>query len=144
MELVANVWPVADQLTGLVQRFVMRAYALDADDATISRTLTALAASDFLMARVFAIPKNFQEVTQHGDLQGCVSLPLFHQYQSAILDQAFRLFESRHAQLQGISVSGPEPVGIGQLPSFPENPYLLVTVLLETPDGRLIPQLSTS
>ena len=30
MELVANVWPVVDVGTGLVQRYFMRAYAMDA------------------------------------------------------------------------------------------------------------------
>lgn len=74
MELVANVWPVADSLTGLVQRYLMRAYALEADDATISNTLTALAPSDDPMARPFAIPDRFREVTPHGTLTGCVSL----------------------------------------------------------------------
>ena len=142
MELVANVWPVADQSTGLVQRFMMRAYAVDADDATISDLLTTLAPSDYLMARVFPIPRQFREVTAHGDLTGCVSLSLFHQYQFAILEPAFRTLEADHAKLQGISTTGPQPVGIVESPTYPENPYLVVTVLIETPDGRLIPQLS--
>jgi hypothetical protein len=129
-------------MTGLVQRFLMRAYALDADDETISRTLTALAPSDFLAARLFSIPKHFREVTAHGDLVGCVSLPLFHQYQFAILEPAIRALESEHSKPKGISMAGPQPVAVGETPTFPENPYLVVTVLLETPDGHLIPQLS--
>ena len=36
MELIANVWPVADAGTGIVQRYFMRAYAIDAEDHVIS------------------------------------------------------------------------------------------------------------
>ncbi len=36
MELDATVWPVANPLTGLVQRFFMRAHEIDADDTVIS------------------------------------------------------------------------------------------------------------
>jgi hypothetical protein len=59
----------------------------------------------YLMARVFPIPSQFREVTAHGDLTGCVSLPLFQQYQFAILEPAFRTLEADHAKLQGISTS---------------------------------------
>jgi hypothetical protein len=144
MELVANVWPVADSLTGLVQRYLMRAYALEADDATISDTLTALAPSDYPMARAFVIPDQFREVSPHGTLTGCVSLALFHHYQFTILDPAFRWWESAHATLQGISMTGGEPAPRRETPLFAEDPYLVVTVLLELPDGRLIPQLPNS
>ena len=36
MELVANVWPIVDQMTGVVQRFLFRAYALNATDQEMS------------------------------------------------------------------------------------------------------------
>lgn len=140
MELVANIWPVADQQTGLVQRFFMRAYALEADDDTISRTLTALAPSDWLTARVFAIPQRFQEVSPFGTLAGCVSLRLFHEYQFAIIEAALREWEDSYPRLQGIRADG-QTAGEVTIPRFPENPYIVVTTLLETPDGRLVPQL---
>jgi len=132
MELVANVWPVADSLTGLVQRFLTRAYAVDADDAP----------SDFLLAPPFAIPPRFRVVTPHGTLEGCVDLNRFHQETFAILDPAFRWWEAAHAKLQGIAVTRPQPGHRIETPRFAEDPYLVVTVLLEMPDGRLIPKLS--
>ena len=144
MELVANVWPVADSLTGMVQRYLMRAYALEADDTTISDTLTALAPSDYPMAHAFAIPDQFREVTPYGTLGGCVSLALFHNQQFAILEPAFTWWESAHATLQGISMTDGEPAHRRETPLFAEDPYLVVTVLLEMPDGRLIPQLPNS
>jgi len=144
MELVANVWPVADQLTGLVQRFFIRAYALDADDATISRTLTALAPTDFIMAKVFRVPKAIRTMTDFGTLEGCVGIGDFHMLQSQVLDAAFQELEQDFAKLQGISMATGKPTAIGILPRFPEDPYLVVTTLVETPDGRLLPRLPAS
>ena len=141
MELVANVWPVVDEQAMLVQRFMIRAYAVEADDAAISALLTTLAPTDYLLARVFPIPARFRQVSPHGELVGCVSLTQFHQQQFSILEPAFRALEADHAPLQGIAVTGTQPVGTGKIPRFPENPYLVTTVLLETPDGRLIPQI---
>lgn len=141
MELVANVWPVADQLTGLVQRFFMRAYALDADDAVISRILTALAPSDYLLARVFPVPKDIRTLTDFGPLEGCVGIGDFHLLQSQVLDAAFQELEQDFAKFQGISMTTGTPTIIGTLPRFPPEPYLVVTTLVETPDGRLVPQL---
>ncbi|CAN5895045.1 hypothetical protein BH11VER1_BH11VER1_01930 [soil metagenome] len=141
MELVADVWPVADQLTGLVQRFFMRAYALEVDDATISRTLTTLAPTDFRMARVFQVPRQFEYVTSAGTLEGCVTLGDFHEYQLSILESAMRALEADYPRLQGIAMSDGEPVGISLLTRFPAEPYLVVTTLIETPDGQLLPQL---
>ena len=39
MELVANIWPIVDQTTGIVQRFLFRAYALEATEQEISTEL---------------------------------------------------------------------------------------------------------
>ena len=145
MELVANVWPVVDGTAGLIQRYFVRAYAMEAPDAVISDTLQALAATDFRIAHVFQIPPRFEHVTPYGTLNGCVSPTLFYEYQSAILEPAFRELEKGFARLQGISIAGSDgkPVAVGIIPRFPAEPYLLVTTLVETPDGRLLPQIKS-
>jgi len=144
MELTANVWPVVDAATGFVLRFLMRAYALEASDEVISRTLRALAPTDFRMARPFQVPECFIMTSEHGTLPGCVTITKFHEHQGAILEGAFRSLEEEFAKLQGIDVSGAQTVGIGLIPRFPPAPYLLVTSLLETVDGRLVPSITTS
>ena len=141
MELVANVWPVVDELTGFVHRFFVRAYAMEAADEVISPTLTALAPTDYLTAKVFAIPKTCQVVTSHGPLEACLSIGNFHLHQTEILEPAFRALEQDFARLQGISMVSGSPVGVGVIPRFPAEPYLVVTTLLETQDGRLLHQL---
>ena len=141
MELVANVWPVADQMTGLVQRFFMRAYAMDAADAVISDTLTSLAPTDFLTARLFPVPSKYRHIDACGTLQGCVPIGDFHLLQSGIIEPAMRELEASGPPLLGISINQGKCHSTGERPTFPAKPYLVTTTLVETPDGRLIPQL---
>ena len=68
MELVANVWPIVDQMTGVVQRFLFRAYALNATDQEISTVLTILARSDYRTAQVEKIPDNYRLSSEHGTM----------------------------------------------------------------------------
>lgn len=143
MELVANVWPVVDAGTGLVLRYFIRAYAMDAPDDVISATLRALAPTDFRLARMFTIPQRFTVVSEHGQLQGCVSIRDFHRYQEEILIPAFTALEKGVAPLQGIgeSLDG-QTVGVSVTPRFPAEPYVVVTSLLELSQGQLVPQIS--
>ena len=140
MELVANVWPIVDG-SGLVLRFLMRAYAMQASDDVISDTLRALAQTDFVLARPFVVPKQCSVVSEHGTLHGCIHIGDFSRHQEIILDSAFRALESDFARLQGIKVpdSDAHPSGINQMPSFPQTPYLVTTTLVESSDGQLTP-----
>jgi len=143
MELAANVWPVVDSRSRLVQRYFMRAYAMEAADEVINQTLGALAPGDFRLAKTFAIPEQFKFVTGHGTLAGCVTLADFHKFQFQVLEAGFKNLERDHAKLQGIAIDKPEaePIGVGVVPRFPQDPYLMVTVISEMPDGSLHPQL---
>ena len=141
MELVGNLWPVVDLASGLVQRFFMRAYAMEAPDAIISQTLTALAPSDFLAARVFPVPPHYRYVTEYGTLEGCVSPGAFHRLQSGIIESAMRQLVASGPPLLGINASGGDMRPAGVRPTFPGEPYFVVTTLVEMPDGQLLPQL---
>ena len=144
MELVANVWPVVDSGTGLVVRFMMRAYAMDASDAIISSTLRALAPTDFLFATNFRVPERFTVVSEHGSMGGCVTIGDFHQYHGEVLASAFQEIEASFTRLQGIGLSAEtgEPFSIACIPRFPDDPYRVVTSLIELSDGRLLPHTS--
>lgn len=143
MELVANVWPIYDAATRLVLRYLMRAYAIEAPDEAISSTLRALALSDFRLARAFPIPRRFVTTSKFGSLEGCVDLAGFHEHQAAIIAPAFEALERSFPKPQGVSLtaSDGEPRSVGAIPHFPPEPYLLVTSLLETSGGQLIPQI---
>ncbi|MGP9692682.1 hypothetical protein ACT3S4_12790 [Psychrobacter sp. AOP30-A2-5] len=140
MELVANVWPIVDQMTGVVQRFLFRAYALDATDQEISTVLNILARSDYRTAQVVKIPDNYKLSSEHGTMSGAVEAPLFNQYMHSIVEDKLIATEKSFANMNnyGIGVDGPL---IPEALTFPAEPYFVTTYLLESPSGELTPHI---
>ena len=140
MELVANVWPIVDQMTGVVQRFLFRAYALDATDQEISTVLNILARSDYRTAQVVKIPDNYKLSSEHGTMSGAVEAPLFNKYMNSILEDTLIATEKSFANMNnyGIGVDGPL---IPEALTFPAEPYFVTTYLLESPSGELTPHI---
>ena len=141
MELVANIWPVVDQNTWIVQRFLIRAYAMAATDEEISTILTTLARSDYRTAPSVAIPYAFKLSSEHGDIAGAISIAGFHKYVGYIIEGALRTIEQSFAELHnyGLNSEGkPQPL---EALKFPDNPYCVTTALLEYPSGELKPHL---
>ena len=138
MELVANVWPIVDQMTGVVQRFLFRAYALDATDQEISTVLNILARSDYRTAQVEKIPDNYKLSSEHGTMSGAVEVAMFNQYMHSILEDTLIAAEKSFANMNnyGIGVDGPL---IPEALKFPAEPYFVTTYLLESPSGELTP-----
>ena len=140
MELVANVWPIVDQTTGIVQRFLFRAYALEANDEEISTVLTILARSDYRTAQLEKIPDNYKLSSEHGTMSGAVEVGMFNQYMHSILEDTLIASEKSFANMDnyGIGLDGPL---IPEALKFPAEPYLVTTYLIELPSGELIPHL---
>jgi hypothetical protein len=140
MELVANIWPIVDQMTGVVQRFLFRAYALNATDQEISTVLNILARSDYRTAQVVKIPDSYKLSSEHGIMSGSVEAPLFNQYMHSILEDTLIAAEKSFANLNnyGVGVDGPL---IPEALTFPAEPYLVTTYLLESPSGELTPHI---
>ena len=140
MELVANVWPIVDQMTGVVQRFLFRAYALDATDQEISTVLNILARSDYRTAQLVKIPDNYNLISEHGIMSGAVEAPLFNKYMNSILEDTLIATEKSFANMNnyGIGVDGPL---IPEALTFPAEPYFVTTYLLESPSGELTPHI---
>ncbi len=140
MELVANVWPIVDQTTGVVQRFLFRAYALEATDQEISTVLTILARSDYRTAQVVKIPDNYKLSSEHGTMSGAVEVGMFNQYMHSILEDTLIAAEKSFANMNnyGIGIDGPL---IPKALTFPTEPYLVTTYLIELPSGELIPHI---
>lgn len=140
MELVANIWPIVDQMTGVVQRFLFRAYALEANDEEISTVLTILARSDYRTAQLEKIPDNYKLSSEHGTMSGAVEVGMFNQYMHSILEDTLIASEKSFANMDnyGIGLDGPL---IPEALKFPAEPYLVTTYLIELPSGELIPHL---
>lgn len=143
MELVANIWPVVDSSSGLIHRFAARAYVMNAPNVVISSTLRSLASTDYVLARQFPIPPLFEVVSEHGKLQGAASVDLFNQHQPEILEEALRTMEAEMPKLHGVGMdSEGKPFHQRITVSFPQDPYLVVTFLIEDADGNLHVQIS--
>ncbi len=138
MELVVNLWPIVDSAAQLILRFAARAYAMESDDAVISRTLKNLAGTDFVLARQFRIPKCFVLKTEHGDLPGAVMAADFNIMQDTIIEEALRILETDLPVLLGVGMDPTgKPFQQRVAVSFPQTPYFVVTFLIEDAAGNL-------
>ena len=140
MELVANIWPILDQETGVIQRFLFRAYALEATDQEISTVLTILARSDYRTAQGVKIPDNYKLSSEHGTISGAVEVAMFNQYMHNIIENTLKATEKSFANMNNFGIGREGPVTPKAL-KFPAEPYLVTTFLMEQPNGELIPHL---
>lgn len=140
-ELIANFWPVIDSTSGLIQRVLARAYLVTGGDEVFSSTLLSLAPQDYLLATAFRIPTHFTLQTEFGTLEGCVSVEQYQRYEFSIIEPVLQQLETQFAKFQGINMQASKPTGVAQIPRFSEEPYIITTFLLESPDGGLTPQL---
>ena len=122
MELVANVWPIVDQITGVVQRFLFRAYALDATDQEISTVLTTLARSDYRTAQVVRIPDNYKLSSEHGAMSGAVEVAMFNQYMHSIVEDTLIAVEKSFADIKNFGIGVNWPL-IPEAIKIPAEPY---------------------
>lgn len=143
MELVANIWPVVDQQTAIVQRYFIRAYAIEAPDELVSIVLKSLSPFDYVLAKMFAIPSRYRLISEFGELTGAVEYGAFYEERAAIVEVALRELEQDFARYQGLDVtdSSGAPTHVVIRPVFPEAPYFVVTPLLESDEGVLTPVL---
>ena len=138
MELVANVWPIVDGASQIILRFAARGYVMEADDSVISDTLLSLAPSDFVLAQQFKIPERFVLVSEHGQLVGAVTPADFNARQANIIEEALRTLEFNMGPLHGVGVTRDgEPFQRRVPVAFSQQPYLVVTFLIEDAAGEL-------
>lgn len=142
MELVANIWPILDQETGVVQHFLFRAYALDATDQEISTVLTILARSDYRAAQLVKIPDHYKLSSEYGTISGAMEVGVFNQEINNIIESTLIATEKSFADMNNYGIGRDGPL-IPKALRFPAEPYLVTTFLLELPSGELIPHLKT-
>ncbi len=137
MELVANIWPVVDQYTGVIQRYFIKAYAMDASDDEISNVLSTLAKTDYRTATLVAIPDEYVLNWDGNEQIGAVTINGFNDNFFRLIEDKLKLVEREfdHPMYSGFNSSGypvfPEKI------CFPKNPYIVRTALLETSHGKL-------
>jgi hypothetical protein len=144
-ELVANIWPIVDATTGFIQRIAARAYAVPfGNDALISGILSALAPTDYVLAKQFPISQRFSVVSSYGKIAGTVSVQEYNHYDRTIIEPILEALAQDRPEFVGISVVRDEPQGVRPNVRFAKEPYIVTTFLIEDSEGNLIPQLSRS
>ena len=145
LELVANIWPIVDGMSNLIQRIAARAYVLPAgQDSLISTVLLGLATSDFVMAKQFRIPTKFIVQSEFGEIRGAIDPGGFNLHLEEILDPILEDLAAARPEVVGVSFESGEPQGKRPIVRFGDDPYTTITFLREEMDGRLVPQLPGS
>lgn len=138
-EVVANLWVYADE-AGYIARVAGKAYVLDGTDREKLDLLRRLAATDFLCAEWMAIPENFGVIEPNGERLRYAQLSILSdEYAKSVLVGPLleKLATSVPKQLREVN---------GEYRSFtlqmPEAPLTVLTVVVEYPDGRLVPMIN--
>jgi hypothetical protein len=138
-EVVANLWVYADE-AGYVARVAGKVYVLDGSDREKLDLLRRLSATDFLSAEWMPIPENFGVIGPDGERLRYAQLSvLSDEYSKSVLVGPLleKLAASVPEQLQEVE---------GEYRRFklkmPEAPLTVLTVVVEHPDGRLVPMLN--
>lgn len=71
-------------------------------------------------------------------MSGIVPIGTFQQDVHMIIEGAYRELEGDYAKVQGIDMSSGIPNPVNVIPRFPEDPYTIITPLIETFDGQLL------
>jgi hypothetical protein len=138
MELVANIWPIVDEASSLIQRFAARSYAMDAGDSAIASTLKVLSRSDFMIAPQFVVPQRYNFVNEHGTLHRTITVDLFNRDQAGVIEDALKALESRRQPLQSIGFDAHRVPFYKHVDlKFPANPYIVITFVFEDRFGNL-------
>lgn len=138
-EVVANLWVYADE-AGYVARVAGKAYVLDGSDREKLDLLRRLAATDFLSAEWIPIPENFGVIGPDGERLRYAQLSvLSDEHSKSVLVGPL---------LEKLAASVPEQLHEvnGEYRSFklqmPEAPLTVLTVVVEHPDGQLVPMVN--
>ena len=118
-EIILNLWYVVDDL-GVIYTLRVRAYIMDGTDETKLEYLRTMANFDYLIARIFSIPKRFQIRGQ----------AIFHNAALDMMSSPVELFEEAIQTLQN-ELPAQTPYDI------PDQPLVCITPLFGDDEGHI-------
>lgn len=138
LELVANIWPIADERSHVIQRFAARAYAMDVrDEQGLAIALQNLAQTDFYAAKQFLIPEEYTHATEHGVLKRSVLPDPFYQHAGYIINSALEELQRGCPEVVGVRNDSATPQPVFNSVRFSQNPFIIVNLLFEDLQGNL-------
>jgi hypothetical protein len=139
-EICLNLWWFFDVKAKLAYRLAGRVYALSGTDDEKLQLLQSLAATDFHIARNFAIPQRFTVVTDHGKLTGVTNDTVIRQRHADVFEEVFAALD-KDLPVQVQSFAGkPSAYRL----TISKTPLCCTTCVYEYEDGRLIPQMAAN
>jgi hypothetical protein len=139
-EICLNLWWFLDVKAKLAYHLAGRAYALSGTDDEKVKILQSLAATDFHIARNFAIPQRFTVVTDHGKLTGVTDDTLIRRHHADIFEEVFAALD-KDLPTQVHSIAGQSAA---YRLTISKKPLCCTTCVFEYEDGRLIPQMAAN
>lgn len=135
-ELIINLWAVYDAGTGLVYGLAGRAYSVEGTDQQKLTLLRALARTDHVTVKRYALPGRFTVSFADGTEQAGVTTL------RAVMDSNAGLFEDMFANVENelsplMDLRGAEVTSIKQ--KIPSDPLCVVTTLYEDEYGNITP-----
>ena len=136
-EVIANLWYIVDEATGLIYRLAGRAYVASGTEESKTALLKALSRTDYLAARTFSVPKRFSVSNGSQTLEG-------HCSPSVLDDFMFELFEE---VLEHLDENMPIQASFesGEARTFkmrlPQDPLFVATALIEDESGIIRAQV---
>lgn len=140
-EVVLNFWAFSDEF-GNVQRISGKAYVLDGKDPDKLDILRLLSKTDFLSAKWFPVPKNFNLTNSDGEtLKGVVQATQLNEpyIRGILFNEVMNSIENELPEQLRISDTGYERFTM----KLPESPLCITTIVIEQSDGTLVPMISS-
>ena len=139
-ELVLNLWAYSDEY-GAIVRIAGKGYVMDGKDSDKLNLLRQLSCTDFLSAKWFPVPKNFNLSGPNGEkMKGVAQASqindpyvngiLFGNVMDMIANEFPEQLRSIKDEYQRFKLE------------LPESPLCVTTIVIEKSDGQLVPMVS--
>ena len=138
-EVVLNLWYFLDKAGDVVQRLAGRAYALAGSDDQKLAALHKLAETDFHVARLFAVPQQFEIVAGPGKLKGATGPEIVARHPVEVFREVIDALE-KDLPTHVRTVRGePQTYRL----RIRKDPLMVCTCVAERENGTLAPVLAS-
>jgi hypothetical protein len=137
LEVIVNLWYFVDAETGYTYGLAGRAYAAVGTEKHKFDLLRQLAATDYMMAKQFPVPKNFQLVSPEGELKGITGASEYELRHSNLFEEVFRALEKEIPE----RIEWIKGERVVKSLTVPQQPLCLFTPLIED-EGGMHPRIT--
>lgn len=130
-EVIVNLWYFVDAESGYTYGLAGRAYAVVGTEENKFDLLRRLAPTDYVMAKQFPVPENFQLVSSEGELKGVTGASEYELRHSNLFEEVFRALEKEIPE----RIEWVKGERVEKRLTVPQQPLCLFTPLIEDESG---------